>query len=153
MKDFSRLAAMLSEKSLLSISKLINTVTHAGIPILVYNPMVWERNEVIRAKVRLGDLKTKPASYILKDSSNNEIPFSIIREFDDYSPELNNWKYFKAIEIEFTAAAPSMGYSTYYLCEGIGKKLKSEIRITKNSLENENYKIAVSSNGQPQNYR
>jgi mannosylglycerate hydrolase len=142
-----QVAGYCKEKSLLSLSKLINTESKNGIPVLVYNPMTWERKETVRVKVRLGDKNIKRTSYTLKDSCNKEIPFSIIREFEDYSPELNNWKYFKAIEIEFTAKIPSMGYSVYYLCEGSELKIKSGIKATKNTLENDIYKVAVNANG------
>jgi mannosylglycerate hydrolase len=136
------------DKGIDHLAENINTSEQEGIPVFIYNPLNWERKEVIRAKVLVKNPALDFDSYILVDNNANPVPFTITNKLVDYTIGLNEWKYYQAIEIEFVASIPSFGYAVYHLQFGEQESKKvNEVKADKNSLENEFYKITVNKNG------
>jgi alpha-mannosidase len=158
MNRFNRIQQIgkyIEEKSISAISNEINTEVHEGEPIVVYNPLNWQRQEVIRGKILFPD---SSLVYKIKQEKNNisfnllnfigeTVPFQIINKYEKNIIELNNWRKFLIYEIEFVASVPPMGYSIFYFQETNVNPSKSKIKISKNSIENEFYKITVNKNG------
>ena len=135
------------EKGLKSFAKNIKVNKNFGEPILLYNPLNWNRKEVFRTKIVLNEDYKGVKNFILKNSSGKIVPMIIHNVSTEYYTEINTWKYLPTLDIEFIAEVPSCGYSVYYISSDIQKNEKKYIKITKRTLENEFYKITVNSNG------
>lgn len=115
------------------IEENINTSTLKGKPVVVYNPLSWERTDVVKVKLPEGDLK----DCLIYDSNGKEIPSQIIQE-NEYSRE-----------IMFVAEnVPSLGYRIYDLRNEKPKvetqQLESpQLKIDGASLENQFYRVVV----------
>lgn len=110
-----------------SIDKIINSINYKseGIPIVVFNPLSWERSDV--AKVDVPD--NYQENMELYDNKGKEVVYEVVDG-----------------EIYFTGESiPPLGYKTFYLREGNRKKAGHGVKITENSIENEYLKITVES--------
>ena len=82
-------------------------------PIVVFNPLGWSRDDLVKAHVTLygkvspGDLGTFRKGLRLLDEAGNSIPFHL----EEYSENIS-----RALVLNFVArGVPSLGYKTYYL--------------------------------------
>ncbi len=99
--------------SLRNIAERVQRPTPKATAIVVFNPMSWTRDDVVRAHVTLfgdvapGDIKDYRAGMKLVDEQGNSIPFDV----EEYSENMS-----RALSLVFTAqGVPSIGYKTYYL--------------------------------------
>ena len=99
--------------SLRNIAERVQIPIHPSFPIVVFNPLGWTRDDVVRTHLTLyGDvvpsaLQDYRTGIRLVDETGVEIPFHL----EQYSENIS-----RALEIEFVArGVPSLGYKTYYL--------------------------------------
>jgi alpha-mannosidase len=123
-------------------SRVVNTVkkgSNRQIPIVVFNPLSWERTDVVHCKVQATpDLQ----GLVLRDEAGKEVPYEIS---EDGTGKTSN-------EIIFVAeATPSVGYRTFYLEPGTsspaGSSPSSRKRLTGDTAENRFFKVTFGAGG------
>ena len=114
--------------ALARISGRVNTAGLKGQPVVVYNPLSWERTDVV--KLKLPDGSSDPCS--IYDASGREIPSQIVK------------KGVLLREIIFVASGvPSLGYKVYDLRSVESRLTSPEVRVSDTTLENQFYKVTV----------
>ena len=111
----------------------MNTQTQ-GIPIVINNPLSIEREDIVEAQIQL---TSQPNNLSVYDASGNVVPAQILGFKDG------------VLDFIFKAKVPSLGYVTYdlRLNDDSSSKLSSNLQITDNSIENEDYKLTLNRNG------
>jgi alpha-mannosidase len=113
-----------------------------GIPIVVYNPLSIEREDVVEATIPCFDtLNGKQRNFMNFGvySGEREVPSGVV-ECDHFHNKLT---------LNFIANAPSVGYAVYdirpseKLCE-----MNTGLNVTENSLENNHYLVKLNNNGE-----
>lgn len=96
-----------------NIAERVQVPLSKSFPIVVFNPMGWSRDDVVRVHLSIygepapGTLGTFRKGMRLLDDSGKSIPFHI----EEYSENIS-----RALALVFTAhSVPSLGYKTYYL--------------------------------------
>lgn len=120
------------EHSIVAIGQTMDTQTE-GIPLLVYNPLSFEREDIVEGIVEFGK---KPIAVKVFNPQGGEVPsqFEII---DDTK-----------IKVIFPAKVPSIGISVYEVRPAEeGYKGNSEVQTGENFLENTYYRVKVSDQG------
>lgn len=98
-----------------------------GVPLLVFNPLSWERDEVVRVKLPpelQGEVK-------VLTNSGNEIPSQIL-----VSPEEN-------VLCFIAWGVPSLGCRIYKIQKGKSKTYESSLKIEETALENRYFRITL----------
>ncbi len=133
-KEVKEIGNYLDRQSYSALAKEINTSKiEVGKPLVVFNPMAWERNDIASFTLPEGEKE----GYAIFDTNGKEVPSQIIPV-----DQLNNKIIFSAENI------PSLGYKVFEL-----RKQESNLpRMTKdfasNIIENKFYKITIdTSNG------
>jgi hypothetical protein len=105
-----------------------------GKTLVVFNPLAWERTDVVRATVRPGGA----AGFTLRDPKGRNVAFEVL------STERNSKGGIVAAEIQFLGEKlPSLGYRAYKVIPAAKAGL-SERAIGKGTvIENEFFRIAV----------
>jgi alpha-mannosidase len=104
-----------------------------GRPLVIYNPAGASRNDVVEASLKLSD--NTRAVHIF-DTQGKEVPSQIVT---------NNGN---EVKILFVASLPPVGFAVFDLVESIQSPVqKSKLVITKQSLENQLYKVKIDNNG------
>jgi len=102
------------------------------LPIVLYNPLAWERLENIRLPVETSALK-------LTDENNKDVAFDLINNSDT-----------NLYTLVFQADLPPVGYRTYYLTasSSASSKVIEPIPVADgNSIENQFYQITFGNDG------
>ena len=116
-----------------SIASLLDTKVD-GIPLVIYNPLSFERNEVIEASITFND--NVPNFLKVFDKNNKEVP-SQIKEIKD-----NKVTYL------FAAWVPSLGLSVYNVkISEEPCKMRTDLHIEDNKIENETLVVQINKNG------
>src|SRR5215213_5441335 len=115
------------------IASALNTEA-VGRPIVVYNPLNIEREDVVEASVQFGR-NTKSIRVLGPDG--REVPSQKLgTDVDD-----------GATKFLFVAKLPSVGYAVYDVQEVDPAKRESKLIVSESLLENERYRIRLNSEG------
>ncbi|HEY6953542.1 MAG TPA: glycoside hydrolase family 38 C-terminal domain-containing protein [Bacteroidota bacterium] len=119
------------QQSLKTLANDVNTSKfRKGTPIVVFNPLSWERTDLVRYDLPEGD----ESEYAVFDSKGNEVTSQIVPV-----DQLHR-------QILFTAEnVPSVGYETYELRKQKPSASKNGLSITSSSLENESFRVRINS--------
>ena len=100
----------------------------SGIPIVVYNPLNIEREDLVDAAITFPG--TQPKAVRVTGPDGKEVP-----------AQLENGK------VLFVANTPSVGYAVYSVIPAATPSASSDLHVTASSLENARYKVALNSDG------
>jgi len=119
--------------SLEALSNQVDT-RGEGIPLLVFNPLAWERTEPVEATVRFS-----PAVKAIRiiDSAGTEVPHQVLEERSTADRT--------ELRLLFIAEkVPSFGYKTYHVLGAeAGAEFKTSLSVDISTLENEFFKLAL----------
>ena len=116
------------------ISSELDTETK-GTPIIVYNPLSIEREDVVEAEIKFGS--GAPESVRVYGPDGREVPAQVDGEDNGVSKVL------------FLAKVPSVGYAVYGVVpsESPVSSPASELKVTGTSLENVRYRVELNQDG------
>ncbi|MCX6150934.1 MAG: glycosyl hydrolase-related protein [Ignavibacteriales bacterium] len=128
-KEVEKVGIFILQNSLKEINGKINTTKITkGIPLTVFNSLNWNRTDVVKLQLSDGEVK----DYSVFDLDGKEIPSQTVRN-DKLSKEI----------IFIAKDVPSLGYKTYEL-RVKNEERRDQIQLdSKNSLENEFFKINI----------
>ncbi|HEX8292447.1 MAG TPA: hypothetical protein VF570_11865, partial [Pyrinomonadaceae bacterium] len=106
----------------------------AGTPVVVYNPLNVEREDVVEADVRLpGGV---PGAVRVTDPQGREVPAQVVGPVGG------------GLKILFAARVPSVGYAVYDVRpEASPAAADAGLKVSESSLENARYRVRLDKNG------
>jgi len=123
------------KNALKTIAWKINT-NGRGVPIIVFNPLSWERNDLVEMEIEVAE--TGKAVDIL-DSQGKQTPVQIVGH-----TQKNGTNYLKLIFI--AESVPSLGYKTYRAVPGLAvKSYQGPLTVAETEIENEFFKVQIDS--------
>ncbi|MES2201309.1 MAG: glycoside hydrolase family 38 C-terminal domain-containing protein, partial [candidate division FCPU426 bacterium] len=99
------LASQVRKKSLRYLAAKVGVPHAEGIPVLVFNPLAWQRSEIAVAELVVTE---RFHDVTLFDGQGKEIPAQVVRA-KDFGPDFHIWVQFLAKDL------PSLGYQCYRL--------------------------------------
>ena len=128
MNQFSQVVTDATE----GIAAGLNTQTK-GVPIIVYNPLNIDREDVVEATPVFPDRQPRALQVIGPDG--RLVPTQVLEEKDGSK------------RILFLARVPSVGYAVYDVQTVATQATESSLKVTESSLENARYKLALNADG------
>lgn len=126
------LGNFVSSEALNTVVKNINTsFVKEGKPLVVFNPLSWERKDIVEFELPEGDL----TNYSVYDDEGKEVASQLI----------NSGTYKNKI-LFIAQGVPSYGYKVYSLVAIDSPSLLDNQLSSKNSIENEFFKITIDEN-------
>jgi alpha-mannosidase len=120
--------------ALKTVAASINTAAQPGIPILVFNPLAWERDGLVRVEVQLPTGGQEP---VIKNASGDSIPSDVLA----MDPRTNQFT------VEFPVAkTDSMGYQVFHVggtATPVSITHGYYLKATSSSLENDSLRVTV----------
>jgi alpha-mannosidase len=111
----------------------IRPIRRDATPILVFNPLSWDRHDIVSCSLPMH--KEKMEHLTIVDGANRPVPQQIVAQED------NN-----VVRVVFCADVPSLGYATYYAVGGQSTAPAAspfQIDLAKNTFENGFYRIKL----------
>ena len=133
----NRFSAMLTN-AVQTNASLLDTRSAKGVPVIVYNSLSTGYPGRAVATLNWPGFKSDYVhAYIDINSSPREYPCDILEKFND------------SVKIQFQAFGPQMGFQLYDIRPSDKpSELTSTLSVSKNNLENENYRVSINENGE-----
>lgn len=104
-----------------------------GIPVVVYNPLSIDREDIVEAFVDFG--KNVPPYIAVFDNNGVEVPSQLLQDGDK-------------LKVVFLADVPSVGFAVYDVRSSRNPKwFETGVVVEKNRLENAKYIVKIDNNG------
>jgi len=115
----------------LTLSSEINTRTSAGVPVVVWNPLAWQRTDLVSFDVQLPE---KPSNGIaVFDAHGKPLPAQVLSS----DPDSNRYRF-----IAKASDVPSLGYTVLHVAAGT-PTAQSDLVAHDTILENALLKVMV----------
>ncbi|MCR6668998.1 MAG: glycosyl hydrolase-related protein [archaeon YNP-WB-040] len=128
---------------MLSVGVNIN-YSQKGAPIVVFNPLSWERSDIVCSYIKLPGEDIK--GVMIRDNEGNEIPAQVL-SIEQAKKERIDFSDTNLTRVDFLFLAkdiPSIGYKVFYVYPIKEEyKTKSNIKIETISVESPFYRIEV----------
>jgi len=120
-----------------------------GTPFILFNPLPWERTELVRGTIGLDRAKEDWRSFVLRDEAGQEIPYTVLKKGDKREAEVLRGRDVREFEIQFTVRdVPALGYKTLFVTEGKPCRHNGpSFKASASSFENEFYRLEIAANG------
>jgi alpha-mannosidase len=115
-----------------AVASAMDTQTQ-GTPIVVYNPLNVQREDVVEAAINFPN--GVPKSVRVKGPDGKEVPAQVSGEKDG------------AARVLFVAKTPSIGYAVFDVQPADASASTSELKVSESSLENARYAVKLDQNG------
>lgn len=103
-------------------------------PLIVFNPVAWERSDAVRARINVGGLE----SFAILDPTGKNVPFEVIE-----AARNRNGSIAEADIVFVAKKMPSLGYRRYQITPA-DKPLKTpKVTGGRTTIENKFYKVTV----------
>ena len=120
----------ISASSMKTVAARINTSGGQGVPVLVFNPLAWERSGLVTVSVQLPDAAD---SVSVLDSNGHVLPSQVL------SSDAGTHTFKLLIDAH---DVPSLGYEVLHVVPG-SKPFQSDLKADGLTLENANLRVTV----------
>jgi alpha-mannosidase len=131
-KDFDVVrweADEVSSKALSTLDARVNT-SGAGVPVLVFNPVAWERSGLVTVSVQIPEPAT---SVSVLDAQNRVLPSEVMSS----DPQTHTFKLLVDVR-----SAPSLGYEVLHVVSG-KREFASDLKASGLTIENDALRVTV----------
>jgi alpha-mannosidase len=105
-----------------------------GIPLVVFNPLAFEREDVVSATVRFAG--RAPQAVRVYDADGREVPSQTGRAFED------------EVDVVFLARVPSTGFAVFDVQAADSPcNIATGLTVSESTLENERYRVSLDPQG------
>jgi len=101
--------------SLRQMARQIDFTAQDGMPILVYNPLGWQRNEITVGNLDFEFDDPTADSFQLVNSQGQLIPHQVLSDEVIFWMETLKANRKRRLKVAFTADVPPLGYAAYYV--------------------------------------
>jgi len=121
----------ISQKALQAITAEVDTKVPAGVPVIVYNPLAWERSGSVAVDVQLP--ASSPNGVSVLDAANHVLPSQVLQS------DAKTNSYHLSVDVK---DVPSLGYTLLHVVPGT-KPFASDLKAEGLTLENAALKVVV----------
>ncbi len=109
-----QIGAALVRDHLREIARATDYTGQAGMPVIVYNPLGWERHDVVEAEIDFEHDDPLADSFQLVDGSGAAVPHQVIGDEQVFWMEVLKANRTRRVRALFPAAVPACGFTTVY---------------------------------------
>jgi len=121
----------ISQKALKTLAAEVNTQVAAGVPVIVFNPLGWERSGSVRVDVQMPAPAAGGVSVL--DGANRVVPSKVLES----DAKTNSYRLLVAVK-----DVPSLGYRVLHVVPGT-KPFASDLKAEGLTIENSALKVSV----------
>ena len=123
--------AEISQRAIKTLSADVNTRVASGEPVLVMNPLAWERSGMVMVDVQMSAPAAGGVSVL--DAANQVVPSQVVKK----DASINSYSLMVSVD-----KVPSLGYKLLHVVPGT-KPFASDLKAEGLTLENSALKVSV----------
>lgn len=109
-----QIADALVRDSLRQLARQVDFSAQTGTPLLAYNPLGWDRDEMIEARIEFEHDDPAADDFQIVDAAGRIIPHQVIGDEQKFWMEVLKANRKRVVHALFPARVPGMGYTTFY---------------------------------------
>jgi alpha-mannosidase len=121
----------ISQKALKTLASEVNTKVTAGVPVLVFNPLAWERSGMVTVDMQMPGPAAGGVTVL--DAANRVVPSKVLQS----DMKTNSYRLLVAVR-----DIPSLGYKVLHVVPG-AKPFASDLHAEGLTIENSALKLTV----------
>jgi alpha-mannosidase len=121
----------IAQKALTTLAADVNTQVPGGVPVLVFNPLAWQRSGLVAVDVQMPSTAAGGVSVL--DAANHVAPSKVLES----DPGTNSYRLLVAV-----SDVPSLGYKVLHVVPGT-KPYASDLRVEGLTMENSALRVSV----------
>jgi mannosylglycerate hydrolase len=110
-----QIGLLLIRDSLRQLCREVDFSEQNGVPLIVYNPLAWERREIVCGDVDFDYDDPLANDFCIMDRAGLLVPFQILADREEFWMETLKANRKRRLKIAFPAIVPSCGYTIYYV--------------------------------------
>ncbi len=133
-KDYDQVhweTSQISTTALHTLAAGVNTRTLSGVPVLVFNPLGWQRSGIVEVNVQLPEASANGVS--VTDVNNRVLPSEVLSS----NSKTNSYKLLVDVK-----NVPSLGYEVLHVTPGT-KPFVSDLKANGLTMENASLRVVV----------
>ncbi|MEO6966254.1 MAG: glycoside hydrolase family 38 C-terminal domain-containing protein, partial [Acidobacteriaceae bacterium] len=124
-------ASSATHNALSDVNSHIDTNSHPGVPIVVWNPLSWNRTDVVEADVQMP--QAEPNGISVLDAHGMAVPMQVVSKNDA------THSYHLLLEVK---NVPSIGYTVLHAVPGT-RKVATDLKVDGMTLENSKLRVVI----------
>jgi mannosylglycerate hydrolase len=123
-----QIASVIMRDSLRQLCRQVDFTCQPGMPVLVYNPLGWERHEMVTGDLDFEFDDPNASRFQVVDASGTILPHQVIEDREEFWMETLKANRKRRVRVVFPLAVPACGYRAVFVQPGqeIGKPEFSE---------------------------
>ncbi|MGE5222647.1 MAG: alpha-mannosidase [Omnitrophica WOR_2 bacterium] len=125
--------------SLRQLARQVDFTAQAGTPVLVYNPLSWDRREIAAGEIDFDFDDPAAGNFYITDSQGNPFACQVLAEEPAFWMETLKPNRKRRVKVAFPAEIPACGYRAFYVQPGTFGVKEAENpnwKISENGAEN-----------------
>lgn len=143
-----QIADVLVRDSLRQLARQVDYSGQDGTPVMVYNPLGWDRHEIVEALIDFDFDDPKAGDFQLVDAAGNIVPHQVISDEERFWMEVLKPNRKRQVRVLFPASVPACGYTTYFAQPTNGKTpAVLALTSTERGAENDYLSFTIEADG------
>jgi 2-O-(6-phospho-alpha-D-mannosyl)-D-glycerate hydrolase len=133
--------------ALRALSHGIDHTQQDGVPVMVFNPSGFRRNEAVTIPIDLNPLEEPWQRFTLHDERGREVPYDLVSSEDvtwmEVLKQVNARRHTVRVHLDL----PPFGYRTLYVREGKPAEIEPQAKTGARTFENRFYRLSFAADG------
>jgi alpha-mannosidase len=142
-----QIAESLVRDSLRRLARQIDFTTHTGLPVIAYNPLGWDRSEIVEAEIDFDFDYPHAGSFQVVNSAGTVVPHQVISDETLFWMEVLKPNRKRRVKVLFPAQMPSCGYTAFYIQPGPAQPAATDLTVTERGAENSFVAVGIADDG------
>ncbi len=142
-----QIAEALVRDNLRLLARQIDYSRQEGMPLIVYNPLGWQRQEVVEAVVDFDFDDPLANAFQIVDVEGKVVPHQIIKDEQLFWMEVLKPNRKRRITVLLPVRVPSFGHTTFYVQPKKESATKPDLAVSESAAENSYLKLTIADDG------
>lgn len=145
-----QIAEALVRDSLRQIARQVDCSAQPGTPLIAYNALGWDRDEMIGARIEFEHDDPTADDFQIVDAAGRVIPHQVISDEQKFWMEVLKANRKRVVQVLFPARVPGMGYTTFYVqprAVGAAVPAPTDLVVSERGAENRFLSFTIADDG------
>ncbi|MBK8019946.1 MAG: hypothetical protein IPK19_00650 [Chloroflexi bacterium] len=133
--------------SLRRLARQVNFTAHDGLPVIAFNPLGWERKEVVEGVIDFDFDDATADDFQVVNAAGEVIPHQVVGDEQTFWMEVLKPNRKRRVNVLFPAQAPSCGYTTFTIQPPTGQPTSTDLLVTERGAENTHLSLTIADDG------
>ncbi|MBL8133447.1 MAG: hypothetical protein JNL42_16420 [Anaerolineae bacterium] len=142
-----QIADALVRDSLRRLARQVDFSAHPGVPVIAFNPLGWERREIVEAEIDFEFDDPNAGSFQVVDSAGAVLPHQVISDETLFWMEVLKPNRKRRVKVLFPATTPACGYASFYIQPRAVQPPAVDLSVAERGAENTYIALQIADDG------